>query len=113
MSSADIQSIMQYGGPAALLVFLLVATVVALWKHYQTQAKIWTDSQIEDTRSMIEVTERSTNAIQNLTELLRSSAANNAAYQSEMRNKVDTALNELRQFRMEFISRNGNGGRRR
>lgn len=102
---------MQYGGPAALLVFILIAAITVLWKHYLSQVKVWTESQLADNKAMIEVAERSTNAINNLTELLRASATSNSAYQAEMRNKVDAALGQLQQFRLEMLSRNG--GRRR
>lgn len=102
LSTSDISSIMQYGGPVVLLVFMLVSAIVVLWKHYLAQVKAWTESQLEDSKAMIEVAEHSTNAIANLTELLRTASTTNAAYQAEMRAKLDTALSELRQFRLEM-----------
>lgn len=100
ISSTDIQAIMRYGGPVVLMIFLLLGAIVVLWKHYLTQVKVWTDSQIEDTKSMIEVTERSTSALANLTELLKSSANANILFQSEIRSKLDSALAEIRQLQM-------------
>lgn len=102
LSTSDISSIMQYGGPVVMLIFMLVSAIVVLWKHYLAQVKSWTESQLEDNKAMIEVAERSTNAIANLTELLRTASTTNSAYQAEMRSKVETALAELRQFRLEM-----------
>lgn len=115
LSTTDIQAILQYGGPAVLLIFLLVSTIVVLWRHYLTQVKEWTETQLEESKAMITMVERSTSAITNLTELLKTLVASNNAYQGEMRNKVETALSELRAFRLEVMQqlyRHGTDGRR-
>lgn len=112
MSESDIQSIMQVGGPAALLIFILIGAITMLWKHYLSQVKVWTEAQLADNKAMIEVAERSTNAINNLTELLRASSINNVAYQTEMRSKADAMLKEFNEVKME-LSRRRNVVRRR
>src|ERR1700733_12551988 len=96
---------MKLGGAPALLIFLLITCIIVLWRYHMQQSKIWAENQLTDTRAMIAASERNTSAIVNLTEMLKTSAASNSTYQTEMRSRVYGELNELQKFRGEMNAR--------